>query len=71
VGDGQLTTLGACLTDEIMSGTEIKKNDNGVSIQGEHTGEDLLALGNIFQGCIVDATGLHNCHLSVDHVGDE
>jgi hypothetical protein len=63
VGDGQPTTLGACLTDEIMSGTGIKKNDNGVSVQGEHTGEDLLALGNIFHGCIVDAAGLRNRHL--------
>jgi hypothetical protein len=37
-----------------MSGTKIKNNDNGVSVQGEHTGEDLLTLGNIFHGCIVE-----------------
>jgi hypothetical protein len=35
----------------------------GVSVQGEHIGEDLLALGNIFHGCIVDAGGLCNRHL--------
>jgi hypothetical protein len=29
VGEGQPTTLGACLTDEVVSGTRIKKNDNG------------------------------------------
>jgi hypothetical protein len=46
-----------------MSGTKIKKNDNGVSVQVEHTSEDLLALENIFHGCIVDAVGLHNNHL--------
>jgi hypothetical protein len=63
VGDGQPTTLGACLTDEIMSGAGIKKNDNWVSVQGEHTGEDLLALGNIFHGCILYVAGLHNSHL--------
>jgi hypothetical protein len=63
VGDGQPTTLGACLTDEIMSGVRIKKKDNGVSVQGEHIGEDLLTLGNIFHGCIVDPAGLRNRHL--------
>jgi hypothetical protein len=63
VGDGQPTTLGAGLTNEIMSGAGIKKNDNGVSLQGEHTGKDLLTLKNIFHGCIVDAAGLRNCHL--------
>jgi hypothetical protein len=46
-----------------MSGAGIKKNDNGVSVQGEHTSEDLLALGNIFHGRIVDATSLCNDHL--------
>jgi hypothetical protein len=63
VGDGQPTTLGACLTDEVVSGTGIKKNDNGVSVQGEHTSEDLLGLRNIFQGSVVDAAGLRNSHL--------
>jgi hypothetical protein len=63
VGDGQPTTLGAGLTNEILSGTGTKKNGNGVSLQGEHTGEDLLTLKNIFHGCIVDVAGLCNCHL--------
>jgi hypothetical protein len=63
VGDSQPTVLGACLTNEIMSGAGIKKNHNGVSIQGEHTSEDLLALGNIFHGRIDDAAGLCNGHL--------
>jgi hypothetical protein len=63
VGDGQPTTLGACLTDEVVSGIGIKKNDNGVSVQGEHTSKDLLALKNIFQGSVVDAVGLCNSHL--------
>jgi hypothetical protein len=46
-----------------MSGTGIKRNDNGVSVQGEHTSEDRLTLGNIFHGRIVDAAGLCNSHL--------
>jgi hypothetical protein len=46
-----------------MSGAGIKNNDNGVSIQGEQTSEDLLALGNIFHGRIVVAVGLCNHHL--------
>jgi hypothetical protein len=46
-----------------MSGTGIKNNDNGVSVQGEHTNDDLLALGNIFHGHIVVAAGLCNRHL--------
>jgi hypothetical protein len=62
VGDGQPTTLGACLTDEVVSGIRIKKNDNGVSVQGEHTSEDLLALRNIFQGRVVDVAGHGNGH---------
>jgi hypothetical protein len=62
VGDGQPMTLGTCLTDEVVSGTRIKKNDNGVPVQGEHTSEDLLALRNIFQGSVVDAASLHNSH---------
>jgi hypothetical protein len=63
VGDGQPTTLGACLTDEVVGGTKIKKDDNGVSVQGGHTSKDLLALRNIFQGSVVDATDLRNSHL--------
>jgi hypothetical protein len=31
-------------------------------VQGEHTGEDLLALGNILRGGVVDTAGLGNCH---------
>jgi hypothetical protein len=46
-----------------MSNTGIKKNDSGVSVQGEHTGKDLLALGNIFHSSVVDAAGRHNSHL--------
>jgi hypothetical protein len=56
-------TLGACRTDEVVGGTRIRKNDNGVSIQGEHTSEDLLALRNIFQGSVVEAASLRNSHL--------
>jgi hypothetical protein len=33
-----------------------------VSIQGEYTSEDLLALRNIFQGGVVDTAGLGNGH---------
>jgi hypothetical protein len=58
VGDSQLIVLGACLTNETMSGVGIKKNDNGVSVQGKHTSEDLLTLRNIFHGSVVDATSL-------------
>jgi hypothetical protein len=63
VGDGQPIILGACLTNEIVSGTGIKKNANGVSVQGEHTSENLLAHRNIFHGCIVDAAGHCNGHI--------
>jgi hypothetical protein len=63
VGDSQLTVLGACLTNEVLSGVGIKKNDNGVSVQGKHTNEDLLTLGNVFHGGVVDVTGLCNDHL--------
>jgi hypothetical protein len=58
VGDSQPTVLGACLTNEVMSGAWIKKKDNGVSVQEKHTSGDLLALRNIFHGIVVDATGL-------------
>jgi hypothetical protein len=63
VGDSQPTVLGACLTNKIMSGIGIKKNDNVVSVQGEHTSEDLLALRDILHGSVVDTTGLCNGHL--------
>jgi hypothetical protein len=43
----QVMLLSASSYDKVMSGTRIKQNDNGTSMQGEHTGEDLLALGNI------------------------
>jgi hypothetical protein len=59
----QFMLLSASSTDEVMSGTEIKQNDNGVSVQGEHTTEDMLALRNIFHGRIVDAAGHCNDHL--------
>jgi hypothetical protein len=59
----QLIFLGACFADEIMSGTEIKQNDNGVSIQGKRTSEDLLALGNILHSSVFDVAGLGNGNL--------
>jgi hypothetical protein len=59
----QLLLLSASSTDEVISGTGIKQNDNGASVQGEHTSEDLLALENILQGGVVDAAGLGNNHL--------
>jgi hypothetical protein len=46
-----------------MSGAGIKKNDDGVSVQGKYTSEDLLALGNILHCSVVDATGLCNSNL--------
>jgi hypothetical protein len=58
----QVMLLSASPTDKVMSGTGIKQNDNGASVQGEHIGEDLLALGNILQGGVVDAAGLSNSH---------
>jgi hypothetical protein len=63
VCDSQLTVLGACLTDEIMSGARIKQNDDGVFVQRKHTGEDLLALGNILHSSIVDTASLCNGNL--------
>jgi hypothetical protein len=59
----QLMLLSASSTYEIMSGTGIKHNDNGASVQGEHTSEDLLTLRNILQGGVVDAASLGNGHL--------
>jgi hypothetical protein len=61
--DGQLTFLNACLTNEVMSSTGIEQDDHMISIKKKHTHEDLLALGNIFHGCIVDAASLCNNHL--------
>jgi hypothetical protein len=65
VRDIQLTVLGACLTDEIMSGTRIKQNDDGVFVQTKHIGEDLLALGIILHGSVVDAASLRNDNLLI------
>jgi hypothetical protein len=56
----QVVLLSASSTNKVMSGTRIKQNDNGTPVQGEHTGEDLLALGNILQGGVVDAASLGN-----------
>jgi hypothetical protein len=63
VCDSQLSVLGACLTDEIMNGARMKQNDNGVPVQGKHTGEDMLALRNILHGSVVDIAGLCNDNL--------
>jgi hypothetical protein len=43
----QVMLLSASSTDKVMSGTRIKQNDNGTSVQGEYTGEDMLAIRNI------------------------
>jgi hypothetical protein len=43
----QVMLLSASSTDKVMSGTRIKQNDNGMSVQGIHIDEDLLALRNI------------------------
>jgi hypothetical protein len=61
--DGQLTLLNACLTNEVMSSTRIEQDDHRISIQRKHTREDLLTLGNILHGCIVNTAGLRNSHL--------
>jgi hypothetical protein len=58
----QVMLLSAISTDKVMSGTRIKQNDNGTSVQGEHTGEDILALGNILQGGVVGAASLGNSY---------
>jgi hypothetical protein len=54
--------LSASSTDKVVSGTRIKQNDNGTSVQGEHTSEDLLTLGNILQVGVVDAASLGNSY---------
>jgi hypothetical protein len=63
VHGSQLTVLGACFTDEIMSGTGIKPNDDRVSVQRKHIGEDMITLGNILHSSVVDAIGLCNGNL--------
>jgi hypothetical protein len=55
-----VTVLGPCLTDEIMSSTRIKHNEDGVSFQGKHISEDLLTLGSILHSSVVDVTDLCN-----------
>jgi hypothetical protein len=49
--------LCACLTDEIMTSSRIKQDNNGVSVYRKHTREDLLALKNILRCSVVDVTG--------------
>jgi hypothetical protein len=61
--DGQLTFLNACLTNEVMSSTRIKQDNNRTSIQRKRTREDLLALRNILHSGVVDAAILYNGHL--------
>jgi hypothetical protein len=46
-----------------MTGSRIKQNDSRMSVQRKCTHEDLLALGNILNGSVVDAAGLRNSHL--------
>jgi hypothetical protein len=60
---GQLMFLGECFTDEIMTSSQIKQDDDRMSIQRKHTHEDLLAPGNILYGSVVDAAGLRHDHL--------
>jgi hypothetical protein len=55
--------LGAFFTDEIMTSSRIKQDDNGMSIQGKHTCDDLLALRNILHSCIVGVTSLDDGNL--------
>jgi hypothetical protein len=59
----QLAFSGACFTNEIISGTRIKQNDNGVPIQHKRTSEDLLFHRNILHGSVFDAIGLGNGNL--------
>jgi hypothetical protein len=63
--NGQLMFLDACFADKIMAGSRIKQDDNGMSVKRKLTCEDLLTLGNILHGSIVDATGLDNGNLLV------
>jgi hypothetical protein len=55
--------LGAWFTDEIMTSSQIKQDDDRMPIQRKCTCEDLLALRNILHGSVVDTTGLRNNHL--------
>jgi hypothetical protein len=55
--------LSACLTDEIMSITEIEQNDSRISVYRNCTRKDLLANGNVLHGGVADVTGLCNSHL--------
>jgi hypothetical protein len=55
--------LGACFTDEIMTSSRIKQDDNRMFVQRKCTCEDLVALGDILHGSAVDAAGLHHGHL--------
>jgi hypothetical protein len=59
----QLMFLGACVTNEIMTSSRIKQDDGRMLIQRKRTHEDLLALGNILHGSVVDAADLHHGHL--------
>jgi hypothetical protein len=59
----QLTSLGACLADEIMSTTRIKQNDYGVSVWRKRTHEDLLTLWNVLHSGVVDVARLGNSNL--------
>jgi hypothetical protein len=55
--NGQLTFLGACFADKVMSSTIIKENTDGVSISGKHTHEDLFILRNILHSSVVHTAG--------------
>jgi hypothetical protein len=59
----ELMFLGACFVDEIMTSSRIKQDDSRMSIQRNRTREDLLALGNVLHGSLVDAVGSYNSHL--------
>jgi hypothetical protein len=55
--------LGACFTDETMTSSRIKQDDDRMPDQRNHTHKDLLTLRNILHGSVVDAAGLRNIHL--------
>jgi hypothetical protein len=61
--DAQLTSLSACLGDEIMGCTGIEQNDSRISVYRKQTREDLLTLRNILHGSVVNAASLGNDHL--------
>jgi hypothetical protein len=56
--NGQLMFLGACYSDEIMTSSRIKQDDNGMFVQRKCTYEDLLTLRNVLHGGVGDVTGL-------------